>query len=247
MEKQVYRIAGRTVEICSLYPQVHSLCSAYRAAGRPQLTITVSQDDIDAERRRVAQERANGSGPEDAGADAYLETLAVYRKLAEGLLHDNILLFHGSAVAVDGACYLFAAKSGIGKSTHAALWRQLLGERAVMVNDDKPLLQVAADGTTVFGTPWCGKHRLNSNIAVPLRALCLLEQGEQNRIERLTPKQAWPVLWRQSYRPAEPALLERTLALTHTLAQSARLYRLCCTPDLAAARLAYETMREGAL
>ncbi len=60
-----------------------------------------------------------------------------YRKLAESLLEYGVLLFHGSSVAVDGFGYIFAAQSGTGKSTHARLWRELLGERAVMVNDDK--------------------------------------------------------------------------------------------------------------
>jgi serine kinase of HPr protein (carbohydrate metabolism regulator) len=54
----------------------------------------------------------------------------------------DTFLFHGSAIAVDGVGYLFTAKSGTGKSTHARLWRELLGARAVMVNDDKPLLRV---------------------------------------------------------------------------------------------------------
>lgn len=54
----------------------------------------------------------------------------------------NTFLFHGSCVAVDGEGYLFAAKSGVGKSTHARLWRELLGDRAVMFSDDEPLIRV---------------------------------------------------------------------------------------------------------
>ena len=33
----------------------------------------------------------------------------------------DTFLFHGSAIAVDGAAYIFTAKSGTGKSTHARL------------------------------------------------------------------------------------------------------------------------------
>ncbi len=244
MERHVYRFAGRTVEISSLYPLVHTMCGEYRTEDSPSLFLSVSQSDIDDERRRSAAGETGG-GQGRPGHDAYLETLAVYRKLAEALLEDGVLLFHGSAVAVDGACYLFAAKSGTGKSTHARLWRELLGERAVMVNDDKPLLEISGAGVTVWGTPWDGKHHLSRNISVPLRAICVLERGPDNTIEPISPKEAWPVLWRQSYRPVDPEKLRRTLALTDTLSKTVRLYRLRCTPDLEAARVAYEAMSEG--
>ncbi len=266
MEKNVYRFAGHAVEICSLYPQIQTMCSGYRTTDCPELSLSVSQRDIDDERRRSEEERRRPDdeieGSDDKrrrpdkertawdgqgrrSHDAYLETLAVYRKLAESLIEYDTLLFHGSAVAVDGVCYLFAAKSGTGKSTHVRFWRELLGGRAVMVNDDKPLLAISDKGAIVWGTPWDGKHRLSSNISVPLRAICLLERGEKNSIEPISQKEAWPALWRQSYHPAEPDKLKRTLALVDGLSKHARLYRLNCTPDIQAARMAYEAMRKG--
>lgn len=54
-------------------------------------------------------------------SDAYLETTAVQRKLAEKLFDYDTLLFHGSTIAVDNQAYLFTAKSGTGKSTHTQL------------------------------------------------------------------------------------------------------------------------------
>lgn len=46
---------------------------------------------------------------------------------------------HASAVALDGAAYLFSADSGTGKSTHTGLWMDCFGqERAQIINDDKP-------------------------------------------------------------------------------------------------------------
>ena len=56
------------------------------------------------------------------------------------LLHNGIML-HSSCVVVDDKAYLFTARSGTGKSTHTRLWCQLFGDRAVMVNDDKPFLR----------------------------------------------------------------------------------------------------------
>ena len=84
--------------------------------------------------------------------DDYLETLAVCRKIAERMPEYDTFLFHGSCIAVDGVGYLFTAKSGTGKSTHTRLWRELLDNRATMVNDDKPLIRIADDGLVIYGT-----------------------------------------------------------------------------------------------
>lgn len=175
--------------------------------------------------------------------DGYLETLAVYRKIAEKMPDYDTILFHGSCVAVDGVGYLFTAKSGTGKSTHTRLWRELLGDRAVMVNDDKPLIRVTDAGATVFGTPWDGKHRLSTIIAVPLKALCILERAEQNTIRQITAREAYPMLLQQVYRPADPAALTKTVTLIDCLTENVRLYRLACNMDIAAADLSYKTMK----
>ena len=51
-----------------------------------------------------------------------------------------------------------------------------------MINDDKPLLKIKDSGVRVYGTPWDGKHRLSTNISVPLKALCILNRGKENKI-----------------------------------------------------------------
>lgn len=175
--------------------------------------------------------------------DGYLERLALYRKIAENLLACDVLLFHGSAIAVDGVGYLFTASSGTGKSTHTRLWRQAFGPRAVMINDDKPLLRITGSGVTVYGTPWDGKHHLSKNIGVPLKAVCILERSVGNHIEKIDQKAAWPMLMQQSYRPAGAANLRRTIALIDRLASGVELYRLGCNMEPEAAAVAYEGMR----
>ncbi len=237
----VYRFAELNIRITSVYPDVHALCADYRAEGEPAFCVTTAEADIEKERAFAVQ----AGEPASAYTDAMLENLAIYRKTAERLLAYDGLLFHGSAVAVDGAAYLFAAPSGTGKSTHARLWRELLGERAVMVNDDKPLIRFLDGQAVVFGTPWDGKHHLSRNIGVPLRALCVLERGAYNRIERASVRELFPALLRQIYRPADPGMLARTLALTDRLAASVPLYRLFCNMEPGAAELSYHTMKEG--
>jgi serine kinase of HPr protein (carbohydrate metabolism regulator) len=155
----------------------------------------------------------------------------------------DTVLFHGSCIAVDGAAYLFAAKSGTGKSTHTRLWREYLGERAFMVNDDKPLIRVQDGRALVFGTPWDGKHHLSRNTAVPLRALCILQRAARNSIEPVSAAQSLPMLLQQVYRPADGEALKKTLALVESLATSVSLWRLGCNMDIEAAQIAYNAMK----
>ncbi|MGN0600689.1 MAG: hypothetical protein ACI4JK_12455 [Oscillospiraceae bacterium] len=160
------------------------------------------------------------------------------------MLDYDTILFHGSAVSVDGVGYLFTAKSGTGKSTHTRLWREMLGDRAVMINDDKPLIRVSESGIIVYGTPWDGKHRLSTNIGVPLKALCILERAEDNRIVPITKKDAYNMLMQQVYKPTEPQKLIKTMQLIDRLAANVKLYRLGCNMSPQAAQAAYTAMKK---
>ena len=116
--KSTYRLAGHTIKIESLYSQVLTLCAAYRVEDDAEYCITTAPADIAYERQRSARaDELEGAAVREP-ADPYLETLAVYRKLAQLLVQDDILLMHGAVVAVDGQAYLFTAKSGTGKTTH---------------------------------------------------------------------------------------------------------------------------------
>lgn len=238
-----YKIAGKIIEVKSIYKKVHDYCKDYRYDGVPDFIVETSQSDIEYERIRSARTDAAEGRIHYESPDDYLEELAVYRKIAEKMPQYNTFLFHGSAVAVDGQCYLFTAKSGTGKSTHTRLWRKLLGERAVMVNDDKPLIHVNDSGAVVFGTPYNGKHRSGTNISVQLKAVCILERDEENRICRITKEEAYTMLLQQSYRPSDSTALVRTLELIDKMAESVQFWRLGCNMDISAAEKSYNAMK----
>ena len=238
-----YKMAGKIIEINSLYKKVHDYCKEYSCVCEPDITVSITQADIDYERKKsAAADTAEGRTPH-VSPDDYLEELAVYRKIAEKMPEYDTFLFHGSAVAVDGVCYIFTAKSGTGKSTHTRLWRTLLGERAVMVNDDKPLIHVDDNGAVVFGTPYNGKHRLSTNIAVPLKAVCILERADENCIRSITKGEAYTMLLQQTYRPADSQALIKTLVLIDRMAEHTAFWRLGCNMDISSAELSYNTMK----
>lgn len=234
-----YGLAGVPIRIRSQFGQVHEMCGSYRTRDVPLVTVETTMDDIVAERERSA----HGDDSVVSYSDEYLETLAVYRKVADVMPDYGALLVHGSAVAVEGECYLFCAPSGTGKSTHTRLWRELFGPRATMVNDDKPLVRVEGGKATVFGTPWDGKHHLSENVSVALRAVCLLERSEQNWIRRTDAAEALPAILRHTYRPSDASALSKTLCLLDELVGCVDVWRLGCNMDIGAAELSYSAMR----
>lgn len=237
------RLAEVPISISAIYHSTKDFCRDYLTGEEPVFSLEVTPGDIAYEREKSAREDDYEGIPIRHFSDSYLETLAVYRKIAEQMLDYGVLLFHGSVVAVDHKAYIFTAKSGTGKSTHTRLWRELLGERAVMVNDDKPLLRVGEGSVTAFGTPWDGKHHLSSNIAVPVQAICIMERGKENQIKEISARDAWPMLMQQSYRSGDPGKLAKTMDLLDQLAAKARLYRMACNMELSAAEMSYHKMR----
>lgn len=233
--RNTYRFAELNIEIRSIYDYIHELCADYVTAQPADFIVSTNQSDILFERERSEDPRAS---------DEYLETLAVYRKIAEKIPEYDGFLFHGSSLEVDGNAYIFTAKSGTGKSTHAALWRKLLADKAVMINDDKPIIRVTSDRAAyVYGTPWDGKHRLSTNTCAPIRAICILDRSGDNSIKRISRAEALPVLIQQIYRPFKSSALERTMDLLFKM--DVEFYHLFCNMDISAAELSYSVMRKG--
>ena len=174
MPTGTYRLADVPVQITSLHDEVQTMCAPYRTDEAPLLHIATTAQDIEAESRMSDEERLQEGLPEYHFPAPYLETLAVYRQLATQLLSQGVLLMHGSVIAVDGEGYLFTALSGTGKSTHVRLWRQLFGERAIMVNDDKPLIRVRSEELGVrSNSPSCidSCEANNSSLLTPNSSL----------------------------------------------------------------------------
>lgn len=235
-------IAGRIFAVNAMFQSTQTFCGDYLSNAEPDCTVTIFPEDIVSEGAMFEKTYTRQAVTADRLREAYLETIALQRKIAEQLFDADTLLFHGSVVAVDGQAYLFTAKSGTGKSTHTRLWRQVFGDRAVMVNDDKPFLRITEEGITVCGSPWNGKHRLGTNIQVPLKAICFLERGAENSIRQVTPQSLLPILLQQSNRPKDPRQMGRYMDMIDRMTRKTEFYRLACNMDPQAALVSYEGM-----
>lgn len=229
----IYRIADKNIKIKSLFSFVQVYCEKYRTDGEPDFEVEITNADIKAESETVKADVTGG----------WVEVSAVYRKIAEMVPKYDTFMLHGSAIAVDGEGYLFMAKSGTGKSTHTKLWREFLGDRAVMVNDDKPFIRVTDDEARIYGSPYSGKEGLNTNMSVPLRAISVLERSERNNIKQVDFSDVYPILLQQTYHPSDREMFSKTLELLDMLCELVRFYRLACNMKIEAATISYQAMK----
>lgn len=238
--RERYKIADVVFDAQFTYAYTRHICRNYVYQGdqQPLFELIVTKEDIAEEGNLDGQERFE---------PPYLESLSLYRKLLLKLIDLDGMVFHSSAVAVDGQAYLFTAVSGTGKSTHTALWRKLLGDRAVMINDDKPIIRYVDGEFFVYGTPWNGKHELDTNQRAKIKAVCKLERGQVNFIEEITSKEMLPVILNQTLRYQNVAQLDKLLTLTDKLLTTVKLYKLKCNTDISSAKLSYTVMSGGCL
>lgn len=235
-------IAGQVGQILPLFESTRLYFQKYLTDRSPDFTYRVTPEALEWEQQALRREAEAEGMRFRTFPDPFLERTAIQRQFAEHLLIRDTLLLHGSTVAVDGQGYLFTANCGTGKSTHTRFWMQCFGSRAVMVNDDKPFLRLTPEGVLVCGSPWSGKHGLDTNITVPLKGICILERGAENQITPMGGSKALPMLLHQSYAPMAREAMAHYTALVERLGNLVPLWHMYCTKDPQAAQMAFAAM-----
>lgn len=236
------KIAGHVARVETRFASTQSYFADYLTEDTPEFSIAPTNTDLSFEQAFSIEEAlAEGIRPRKY-TDPHLERVAIQRAFAEFLFDRDVLMLHGSTVAVDDQAFLFTAKCGTGKSTHTRLWCQAFGSRARMVNDDKPFLQLNAQQVIAHGSPWNGKHGLSSPVAVVLKGICLLQRSLENCIRPIPPEAAMPMLRSQAYTPLDPEKLPRLEALLSQLAATVPLWEMECNKDVHAAQVAFDAM-----
>ena len=237
VEAFVIEIAGLATYVQPMFFSTREYCRHYLTERKPEFFVEVTGEDLIRQQATLDQEADEEGLRRRKFTEPFLERTVIQEKIAGALLKKDTLLLHGSTVAVDGQAYLFTAPCGTGKSTHTRLWRELFGDRAVMVNDDKVFLQLRQEGVWAYGSPWTGKHGIGTNISVPLKGICFLQRGTENRVQKAMPEKWLPELIHQCFLPEK-----RYSSLVLQLSQRVPLWEMSCTKDTQAAAIAYAAM-----
>ena len=231
----IIKLADLIIEVKARYRYTFDFCKDYIYDGeeKPVFTVCATDEDIEKERNTSLE-----------FGDDVLENTCIYRNICREILAYGGMLIHSAVISVDNCGYMFSANSGTGKTTHMNLWLKKFGSRAFVVNGDKPIIRKIGNQFWVYGTPWCGKEGLNTNVGVPLKGITILERAENNSIVRVENKEALFFLLTQTPIPKQTKYLELMYNNFDELLKNVPVYRLGCNMEQEAADICYLKMSE---
>lgn len=232
-----YKIAGLYVDMDVKYNRLLTQGKPYEVENdgrKPDMCFALSEKVM--EKARVKFSHLD---------DGEIEYMLYGFLFSDGLLDYSGLMIHASAVGLGGYAYLFSADSGVGKSTHTAFYLELFKEKAVIINDDKPVLRKIGNKIFVFGTPFSGKHDLSKNAAYELGGICFLSRGDKNIIEKITPAEAIGYIYKQTQSGIEKERVEKRLSALDFVLSESMLYKMKCINDISAAQVSYGAMKRS--
>lgn len=225
-------IAGLAVRIENRFAHVREQCAGYIISSKipADISVSVSEEEL---RRETAK------APDSFPDDGYAESVIAYEKISNALPAFDAFVMHSSAMAVDGWGYAIAAESGTGKTTQTRFWKDTLGERMTVINGDKPVYRFRDGKLMVYGTPWCGKEKWQTNASVPMKAVCLLERGEENAVFPVDAFLLLNELTRHFHLPGGGRVdMLKLTELIDRMVTEVPVYRLRCRNDRSAAETA---------
>lgn len=230
------KVAGVDIQLPDADSYTEFLSQDYKTnAENCDLTICVSEREI----RHVCEEGEGINFPASVQ-----KSFAILEKLNTEMLEFDAFYLHAATISVDGRAYAFTAKSGTGKTTHMNLWKQYFGHRAFVVNGDRPFLRKIEDTLYACGSPWCGKEGWQTNAMVPLQAICFLERGTENTIEKISDAEVTERIFRQLRMPNDMGKMTKLLELLDWIEKNIPCYRLKCNMSMDAVEVSYNGMQE---
>lgn len=224
-------IVSIALEINVFNESTKRYCAGFLTDEKPDYAITMTEEDL----------RNEASNSNNGGVYVNEEISALYRKIADLFVEHNIVVFHGSAICVDNNGFIIAARSGVGKSTHAKLLEEYIGDSFKYINDDKPLLKVDDEEVTIYSSPWNGKERRGNNISAPLKAVIFLNRSETNSFRKRDNKEEIYIrMLSQIYLPKEKSKREKALNIADKLLKKINFYEINVNKDLESAKMTYE-------
>ena len=224
------KIANKVLQINAFNETTKKYCSAFLCDEESDYIITMNEEDL----------KNEASNSNDGRVYVNEEISALYRKIADLFVEENIIVFHSSSFMVNNQAFLIAARSGVGKSTHVKLLEEYIGDDFKYINDDKPLLKVDSP-ITVFSTPWNGKERRGNNVSAPLKAIIFLNRGIDNTYRKINNKEEIYIrMLSQIYLPRDKSKREKALKIADQLLKNTNFYEINVNKDLESAKMTYE-------
>lgn len=156
--------------------------------------------------------------------------LLTYMCMEKILIGFDALVLHSSHIASGGKGLAFSAPSQTGKSTQAGLWERYAG--VSVLNGDRSILRLEESGWTISGCPMCGTSNIHRQGKESLTDIVMLSQSLDNQVERLSPAQAFHLIYPQLSIPVyDMAFMDRAVKLIDHLIQEIPIWSFACNME----------------
>lgn len=98
------------------------------------------------------------------------------------------LVIHSAGWVYNNKGWIFAGKSGAGKSTIAKLIEK--SSKGSLLSDDRIVIRKMGEDFLMYGTPWPGEAGYAMNMSAPLNGIFFIEPGQDNVINKLSPAES---------------------------------------------------------
>lgn len=151
----------------------------------------------------------------------------------------HMAAIHSASILYQDKIWLFSGHSGMGKSTHTALWNKLY--QTPLINGDLNLLAFEGDTPVVHGIPWCGTSGIYDTKTYPLGGIILLDRAPTDYVTELSADIKQLLVLQRLISPNWTAeLFDMNLDLVKNITEKVLICKLHCTKEDNAA----ETMKE---
>ncbi len=140
----------------------------------------------------------------------------------------NCFILHCAYIEYKKQAILFSAPSETGKTTQANLWEKYVNTRTI--NGDRALLSIEDGKLIANGWPVCGSSEICENERFPVKAIVMLSQGSENRIRKLSGREAFIQLYSQiTTNTWNTDFVNCAVNFIEDILQTIPVYHLSCT------------------
>ena len=182
-------------------------------------------------------------GPRD-GCNEYSAFAAV---ASQELLDFRRCVIHAAAIRWRDQAYLIAAPSGVGKSTQVKTLQTLYPGEFTVISGDRPVLELREDGSVIaHPSPWNGKEGWCGAGAASVAAVILLERGAENKLQRLSVRQAAAPVFAALLQTADSeSSIRKVAAFESELLQRVPVWQMVNAGVPDSSRILYESVMQG--
>jgi hypothetical protein len=176
--------------------------------------------------------------------------LAEYEYVLSGMLFfemalkEGYLPIHASCIHYKDHTFLLSGPSKSGKSTQTEYFMKVYPQ-AVIINEDKPLIYFKNHRPYVIGSPWSGKHVINTNTERPLNYLFFIHKDENNDIINLNQQEKITQVFKNIHRPGDEDLVDQMMVIVNQIIQHVSIHQFNCINDQSSAKYLLNYMEEN--